>query len=350
MTREALTHTLDTLRATYSQRKRTTNSLMTALKAVTGGLSKTNRALETYADEESTLNSDLLAQTRETFRTLPLKETTIDPLLPELRREAQAFASLETALKDALTALGGPTVDVVRLDHAFNALQTASTIDDSALAEILPQLEHELQQAQQQLGTVFGESLRDALAEQGIAIGGRPPRFEIGRFEVHANFVARTASISYGKDVTTRRVPLSVDAIIKAYQRDVKGVMGRQEDGERWIAQLYEAWENVRRKRGTSSERANIVECYIEMTLLRQSRTFRTEPGKRSFRDYQRAQFAYDFFEFTNNQRRAHEGRYVVAHNATKSHAENAARSFWIVEGETPHAGRYIGDIEFTSR
>ena len=346
MTRESLIAALDNLRTAYYQRRRMTNGLMTGFKAVTGGLNKTSRALEAYNDQESTLSPEVLAQTREAFRTLQIKEATIDPILPELRRESKAFAGVETALKDALAALGGTTVDVVRMDHALNALQ-AVTIEDAALAELLPQLQQELWQAQQQLGTIFGEALRAALAEQGITIGGRPPRFEIGRFEINANFAKRTAAISYGKDVTTGRVPLSVDAVVKAYQRDAKAVMERQEDGDRWIAQLYEAWNTVRRKRGTTSERANIVECYVEMTLLRQSRTFRTEPGKRTFRDYSRAQFAYDFFEFTNRQQRTHEGQRVVAHVATKSHAESAARSFWIVEGETPHDGRYISDIAF---
>jgi hypothetical protein len=39
---------------------------------------------------------------------------------------------------------------------------------------------------------------------------------------------------------------------------------------------------------------------------------------------------------------------YASAHGATKSQTDNPERSFWIVEGDTPHAGRYIGDVEFT--
>lgn len=346
MRNESLIQTLDTVRIAYNQRKRMTSNLVSALKGVHDSLSKATRAWENYRDDTSTIDHAILLQARESFGALQVKEGIIDPLLPGLHREARVFALLEAALKDAMSALDGTIVDVVKLDHACSAMQ-AATIDDAALTELFPQLEQELQQAQQALGSVFGAALRDALAEQGIEIGGRPPRFEIGRFEINANFVNRTAMISYGKDGTTPRVPLSVDAVIRAYQRDAKDVMGRQEDGSRWLAQLYEAWENVRRRRGATGERVNIVECYVEMTLLRQPRTFRSEPGKRSFRDYTRAQFAYDFFTFTNNPDISYEGKRVVAHNATKSHAESSARSFWIVEGETPHTGRYIGDIEF---
>ena len=74
--------------------------------------------------------------------------------------------------------------------------------------------------AQRALGDTFGLALRHALAAQGIELGGRPPRFEIGRFELVANFVSRTATLSYGKELVLKRVPLSVEAAIKAWAAD----------------------------------------------------------------------------------------------------------------------------------
>ena len=90
------------------------------------------------------------------------------------------------------------------------------------------------------------------------------------------------------------------------------------------------------------------MDCYYELALMRQSRAFHSEPSKRSFVDNGRAQFAYDFYEFTQRQRHAYEGRHVAAHNATKSQADSADRSIWIVEGNSPHDGRYIGDVDFS--
>ena len=63
----------------------------------------------------------------------------------------------------------------------------------------MPALTQELEQAQARLGDDFGAALRHAMAEMGIEVGGRPPRFEIGRFEIVADFINRIASISYGK-------------------------------------------------------------------------------------------------------------------------------------------------------
>jgi hypothetical protein len=344
MPNDELIGELDRLRESYSQRQKATTGLQAALKGTTSALGKASRALKEYADQNPTTNG--VAQAQQAFSALRLKDETIDPLAPDLRREIKTLTRLTGALKDATAALRGEIVDVVKLGHAYAALQSAK-IQDSALAVLLPEIDRELDLAQQALGTTFGEALRHALAQQGIEIFGRPPRFEVGRFEIVANFVSRGAAISYGKDLVTKRVPLSVEAVIKAYQRDARAVAGRNEDGDRWIAQFYSAWENARRRRGTTEKRINIVDCFFEMVLLRQPKAFRSAPGKSSFVDYGRAQFAYDFFEFTNQQRRSYNGMYVAAHSATKSQTENPDKSFWIVEGETPHAGRYIADIEF---
>jgi hypothetical protein len=215
------------------------------------------------------------------------------------------------------------------------------------LQPILPDLAHEVEQAQARLGDEFGAALRDALAEKGIQISGRPPRFEVGRFEIGANFVNRTASISYGKTELVPRVKLSLETLIKAYEREVAAVEGRSEDGERWMQQFYAAWENVRLKVNKNSSRVNIVDCYYELVLLRQKRTFNSAPSKRNFVDYNRAQFAYDFFEFTHRQRLTVDGLVVAAHTATKSQADSPSRSMWIVEGTGPHDGRYISDVAF---
>ncbi len=91
----------------------------------------------------------------------------------------------------------------------------------------------------------------------------------------------------------------------------------------------------------------NIVDCYIEMVLLRQGRAFSSEPSKHTFTDYLRAQFEYDFYEFTGRRRLAHDGYVVKAHTAVKSQTDSPTKSMWIVEGDTPYDGRYIADVEF---
>jgi len=324
-----------------------TNSLLAALKGTTSALGKASRTLKDYTEQHADEQPSGLTNAQQVFGASRLKDEAIDPLLPELRRESKAQAALITALKEALAGLRGEIVDVVKLGRAYQALQTVK-VQDAALNALMPEIEQELQQAQRALADTFGHALRNALAEMGIEIGGRPPRFEIGRFEINADFVNRGASISYGKNLVAKRVPLSIEGLIKAYQREAKLIMGRNEDAGRWMEQFYTAWQSARRRRDGADQRANIVDCYYEQVLLRQARTFHAAPSKHSFIDYSRAQFAHDFYEFANQQRRDYKGLHIFAHVATKSQAESADKSIWIVEGDGPHVGRYFADVVFS--
>jgi hypothetical protein len=230
MPNDALITALEDLRDTYSQRQRATNSLLAALRGVTGSLGTAGRTLSEYAGQSPGLDRARLSRAQEAFDALRLKDDAIDPLLPDLRREVKALTGVLAALREALTELRGDVVDVARLGHAYNALQAVKVPDD-AITALLPSIAEDLEQAQRALGETFGWALRDALADQGIAISGRPPRFEVGRFEIAADFGTRRAAISYGKNLVARRVPLSVDAVIRAYQHGARAIMGRNEDG-----------------------------------------------------------------------------------------------------------------------
>ncbi len=340
----ALIVTLEGLRDGYSQRQKAVNSLIAALKAATGAIGKAGRLIREYAP--SSAPSGPLSQAQQAFAALRLKDDAVDPLLPELRREAKALTTTVVALKDALVALRGETVDVIRLGKAYSSLDSRK-IQDTALRALLPSLAQELDLAQRALGDTFGLALRHALAAQGVELNGRPPRFEIGRFDLVANFVSRTATLSYGKELLSKRVPLSVEAVLAVYQREAKLIGERNESGARWIEQLYEAWETVRRKRGITDNRVNIVECYLELVLLRQSKTFRSAPSRHDFSDYSRAQFAYDFYEFTSLHPVTYKDLRAFGSVSTKSYTDNVERSFWIVNGDSPHAGSYVSDVKF---
>ena len=346
MPRQHLTENLEVLLNTYNQRRRTTDALLRGLKGANNALTKAERALTDYLEQGSMLDQEQLSQTQQAMESIQFKNQVYDVLQLDLRRESKALANQVKALKDASTALQGELVDLIKLDHAYQTL-LESPFEDANVQAIMPDLAEEVNQAQARLGNEFGATLRDVLAERGIQVGGRPPRFEIGRFEIVANFVKRTASIRYGKTELVPRVKLSLDTLLKAYDREVNAIEGRGEDGSRWMQQFYTAWQIARDKSKKNSTRVNIVDCYYELVLLRQKRTFNSAPSKRSFVDYNRAQFSYDFFEFAHRQQLTIDGLRVNAHTATKSQADSPSRSIWIVEGESPHDGQYISDIEF---
>lgn len=347
MPNQALITALEDLREQYGQRQKASANLMAALKGTSAALTKVSRSLRDYNEQNQGSNLEAIAQAQQSVSSLRIKDEAIDPLLPDLRRELKQLTTLNTALKDALAALRAESLDVVKLGHASSALQN-SKIQDAALAALLPDLAQELEEGQRSLGATFGLALRHALEAQGLELGGRPPRFELGRFEIEADFVNRHAALSYGKNLISKRIPLSVEAVLKAYQRESKAIMGRNEDGPRWMEMLYTAWETVRRKRVTTESRVPIVECYLELVLLRQAKAFRSAPTKHAFADYSRAQFAYDFNQFTSQEPPLlSKGMRAFASVATKSQTDNPERSIWIVTGSSPHDGNYFADLKF---
>lgn len=342
MPNTTLVTAFQTLREDYSRKQKATNRLLAALKGKSSALGKIQQALGEYAAWPDNENAAFVS-VQQAFGGVQEDTTT---LAANLGREAKTLAALTRATADTIAALNTDPVDVVKLSRPAAALQ-ALEVQDERLSELLPALNRELDEAQQALGAVFGAALRQAFAEQEIAITGSTPKFEAGRFEIAANFLARSASIGYGKEVVIKRVPLSVEAVIKAYQSAVKNVTGRSENPDAWIAQFYSAWELARRKRDTADKRANIVDCYFEMVLIRQPKTFFSAPTKNSFAEYTRAQFAYDLFEIAIRPQRSYKNMVVFAHVATKSQTDSAARSMWIIEGQSPYDGRYLGDIVF---
>ncbi len=341
MPNEALINELDQRRETYAQKAKAAATLQAAFKTVTNTHNKAQKALRDFSAQNTGIDVE---NAQQAFARTRLKEEAIDPLLPDLRRDLKSLTTLTAALKDAATALRTEPVDVVRLDKAVTALQTYRQQD---IQDLIPELNDELNVAQRGLGDEFGQKLRAALAEQGIEVRGRAPKFEIGRFELEANFAKRFIVLRYGKDIVVPHAPITVEAALRAYQGAAKLIMGRNVDGAAWMGQFHEAYQIARRKRGAHGPRINIVDCYIEMVLLRQGRAFLSTPSKRTFVDYMRAQFIYDFYEFADRRRLGYEDQRVRAHSATKSQTDNPAKSMWIVEGDTPYDGRYIADIEF---
>jgi hypothetical protein len=339
-----LIDSLDALQSSYSQRQKQASALLVAVKNAVTASAKLNKSLTDFAPQSAV--KDKLEQAQQALNSISLKEAVSDLVTADLRREIKLLTTIGDALKVALLALRGDSVDVVKLGHAVKALHTANATDE-ALIQLLPALQTELTRAENTLADSFGRDLRDALAARDIQIGGRGSQFEIGRFELNVIFEDRTSSLSYGKTLVVPRIPISVDAVLKAYDGAVKLITGRNEDGTIWLKQLYEAWANARRGRETADQRANIIDCYFGLFLARQKKSFRSAPRKAAVVEYTRAEFAYDLYEFIHRQHITLDGLEVNVHGATRTEAESDERGLWIVEGSSPHAGRYVSSIEF---
>lgn len=338
---ESLLMTLQVLRDDYSQRQKAAANLLKALRGKSSALGKVSQIIGDYAAINA--DDDLLPSVQ---TGISAAQDNSGPLTARLNREIRRLTPFNGALKDIMNAINSDPVDVVKFSHPYELLK-ATDIEDERLSAVMPQLAAVLEAAQTELGFSFGRALHDALQPLGLELAGTSPHFEIGRFAVEVNFSARSAAINYGKETVIRRAPLSVDPVIKAYQTAVRVISGRTESADTWISQFYAAWDTARQKRNAVDKRANVIDCYFELVLLRQGKSFLSAPSKSTFADYSRAQFAYDLQEIAIRSQRAYNGRIVFAHPAVKNQSDSSAKSLWLPNGRGPHDGRYIGDIVF---
>ncbi|MBN2304596.1 MAG: hypothetical protein JXQ72_08975, partial [Anaerolineae bacterium] len=147
MPRQTVIENLENLFATYNQRRRATDALLRGLKGAHNALTKADRALTDYLDQDSTLDPAQLGQTQQTMASIQFKDRVYDVVQNDLRRESKTLADQVKALRDASTALQGELVDLIKLDHAYQSL-LESPLADADLQAVLPDLAGEVEQAQ----------------------------------------------------------------------------------------------------------------------------------------------------------------------------------------------------------
>ncbi len=355
MTQPDLINALEDLRERYTQRRKCIMALNEAAKAERAAQNKLHSTrgklqealeqyLELYPEEVPAAFSAV-----EAMPPLPSVAWLLnDAQRGQLKSEINALDSLIKALKNAIDALSAEPRDVVRLAKTYESLQ-ATKLPVVELPQLLEQYAQVLQTATDQLSASFGTVLRDVFANEGLRLDGRPPIVQVGRFRINLDFAKRRASLAYGKEVMVERMGLSTETILKAYRSAHKALTGRGDDGAKWLEQLYEAWRVVHFRQGSSKADANLVACYIELALQRQATSFlRREPRKTLFKEYTRAQFAYDVDLFINRQRLSHKGFKPTLRVAVQAQTSSPERVMWIVTGETADAGTYMSTLTFT--
>lgn len=344
MPNQPLIDALEAMRSAYAARQKNANALAAQVKAAQSAATK---AAKSFADLAG-VYADLPGSYQHAQRFLAemdIKRGVVDVIAPDLKADTKRFTSAAGALKALVGALRSEPLEVPVLAKALATVEQLR-LPDADLPALLNEAQRELNRVQQDLADTFGQQLRDVLNERGLSISGRGP-FEIGRFELQTNLIKRTATLNYGKHPVIEKLPLSIPATLTALDKATALIMGRKEDGDLWMSQFYDAWEKARQIRGTAEKRVNVVDCYFQLVLLRQKKQFRAEPTKQAFVDYSRAQFAYDLYEFTQNQKRTAKGLRVYVHTAVKAQTDTPEKSLWVVEGNAPHSGRYIGDVVF---
>jgi hypothetical protein len=267
-----------------------------------------------------------------------------------LEPQHKALREASSALKRALKLASEDRADALPMHKALVKLeQAAQHLSDGQLQAAIEAFRAETERALEALSFEFAKALRESFTAQGVDVGGRPPTLIVEELVLSIDVAARKAQWFYGKEALTRPLPLSIGAIIKAFEQQKRELQGRATDPQAFLAELYQTWagELASRSRQPRGGRLNLVETYSKMTLNRQSARFWNAPSRSTFKDYPRPHFVRDLALAQASPTVAVAGkRYrLLLGVATKSQAEQASRSVWVPSG--PLEGAYYSDLTF---
>lgn len=271
----------------------------------------------------------------------------------ELEPQFKALRGATSALKRAMRLASEDKLDALAMQKALVKLEQANELVDSAgMQAATSNFAHQTQEALDALAFAFARDLKETFEERGQTVEGRPPTLVVDDLILNIDINARKAQWLYGKEPLTKLIPLSINGILRAYDRQRKAILDREIDVDEFLHELYAAWQNVMDKRSQrpTGGRLNLLEVYSQLVLNRQATRFWNAPSRSTFRDYDRALFVRDLVLARQSPTVTVDGKtyHWQLGTATKSQAESASRSIWIPRSALD--GEYVASIAFEER
>lgn len=289
----------------------------------------------------------------ELLQTVQTGQAETDPKFKALKAANSALtAAARLAAQEKLDALPMQKA-LVKLEQAAALVKDAS-LEDPALDSATAAFAEATQSALDSLAFQFARDLKESFEARGQEVEGRPPTLVVDELVLQIDIANRKAQWFYGKEALTKPLPLSLNGIIKAYDRQRKAILERKDETPAFLAELYKAWDDLMTEkteksgRRPSGNRINLVEVYAKLVLNRQATRFWNSPSRSTFKDYERHFFVRDLVLANEAGARVTvdgTSYRLSLGTATKSQADNAMRSVWVPSSALD--GNFYSDITF---
>jgi hypothetical protein len=284
------------------------------------------------------MNPALLAQ-------LQAAQATLEPRYHTLH-------AATAALKRAVALASDETLDAIAMHkHLAKLQEAAAQLDDPTLQSAVSAFAEQTQHGLDGLAFEFARDLKEVFERRSQTVQGRPPTLVVDSLTLQIDMATRKAQWFYGKEALTKPLPLSLDALVKAYDQQQKSIVQRAIDVPAFVDELFRAWQDAlaKRQKPPAGKRINIVEVYSQVTLNRQTPRFWNSPARSNFRDYERAHFVRDLVLVQAAPTTEADGQtqHLRLGVATKSQADNPMRSIWLPRSALD--GEYYSDLTFAT-
>ena len=183
----------------------------------------------------------------------------------ELDPQFKALKNVMGGLQGAIRLASAEKADALPMNKALSKLETAaSQVPNESLQTAVAAFSAATQSALDGLAYDFAKDLRDTFSARGLSVEGRPPTLTVGLLTLKIDIAARKGQWLYGREALTNPIPLSLAAIVKAYDQQAKRIANRSIDGSALLQEIYKAWsdliaEKARRPAGTSRGHASVA-------------------------------------------------------------------------------------------
>lgn len=272
----------------------------------------------------------------------------------DLTPQFNKLRAATTALQSALKLAGEETLDALAMQKALAKLQEANQgYAHEELQAATEAFAATTNAALESLAFEFARDLKHVFEGRGQQVEGRPPTLVVDQLVLNIDIAKRKAQWFYGKEALTSPLPLSIHAILKAYDTQHKLILERKSDLPAFMAELYTAWQQMvgektqQGNRRSGNNRINLVEAYSKVVLNRQSPRFWNAPARSTFKDYERPLFVRDLALAQSAPTTTVDGKVqrLRLGVATKSQADSASRSIWLPSNALD--GEYYSELTF---
>ena len=277
------------------------------------------------------------------LETIQAAQSALDPQFKALR-------AATGALNQAAKLAAEERADALAMQKSLAKLEVAAEqVTDLAFTQAVADFAAATRQALDDLAFHFAHDLKEVFEQRGERVEGRPPTLVVGELVLQIDINVRKAQWFYGKEALTKPIPLSINAILKAYDQQRKAIVDRKIDVDGFLGELYKAWQDALAKRAQrpSGGRIILVEIYSQVVLNRQAQRFWNAPSRSTFKDYERAHFVRDLVLAHDAPGLTVDGQTLRLRLgvATKNQAESAARSIWVPQSALD--GDYYASLWF---
>ncbi|RZN35437.1 MAG: hypothetical protein EF813_08910 [Methanosarcinales archaeon] len=272
------------------------------------------------------------------LRTLSREETN----LKNIRKAIRAIERY--AENEAVSNIYKIQQEMLKIEKILKQTQLTDFVEEDVGQRIQP-VKSEMPEWEEQAKKSFGKRLEDALKQADFELSGHYPLLKVMFYTLEVKLETNSVVIWYGPEQERLDAcKLIPETAAKKLGASHKKIVNRDLNDEVFLLNLFEAYKtaahHTNKKIGDSIPVSDIL---LEYALLVQSRKFRTNPVKSSYKEYGRVFFSYDLYRLTERTIENHELSLVTA---TRAYTRRRAGFLWVPSNEKGD-GTYISHIRF---